>query len=205
MAPNFLLKSILLGMVFVLLSAWQCGGAPLEELLAAEATPAGIDVIVATGGCTKKSDFEINSSPITNGKASVELRRLSRDTCKGNFPNGLKLQFSWADLKLPEGTKLSIKNLGVQPNKPPVSKNRKARRRLSTRRRLYPSAQSPRHRHIRRHRRSRAKLGHGARRQAMVFPEGGKPHLCGKGLRPRSCRHLKHASADHRRHRAHCR
>jgi hypothetical protein len=87
----------------------------MEELVAAEKTPSGITITVETGGCTKKSDFEVDSSPVKNGEASIEFRRLSEDTCKGNFPDGVKLDFTWADLKLPQGTKFSIKNRVEHP------------------------------------------------------------------------------------------
>jgi len=85
-------------------------GAPLAELKAAETTGAGISVTVATGGCTEKSDFEAGAQPAAKGAANVEIRRLKRDDCKGNFPAGLKLLFTWNELKLPAGTKLHVKN-----------------------------------------------------------------------------------------------
>lgn len=84
--------------------------APLAELLAAEATKDGLTLTVPTGGCTKKSDFELTSSRVKNGAAVIEVRRPTPDVCKGNFPDGLKLAFSWAELKLPEHTKISVKN-----------------------------------------------------------------------------------------------
>jgi hypothetical protein len=92
--------------------------APLAELLAAEATKDGLTLTVPTGGCTKKSDFELTSSPVKNGAAVIEVRRPTPDTCKGNFPDGLKLAFSWAELKLPEHTKISVKN-PVENARPP--------------------------------------------------------------------------------------
>ncbi|MGO9485961.1 MAG: hypothetical protein ACLPX9_15465 [Rhodomicrobium sp.] len=82
----------------------------LEPVIAAEPTPAGIDVTVETGGCTDKADFDVTASPVKDGKSSVELRRKAPDTCKGNFPDGLKLQYTWAELKLPQGTQVSVKN-----------------------------------------------------------------------------------------------
>jgi len=107
------LKPLAFTLAVTLLSAGHSEAATSpspEELLAAEQTPAGIDVTVRTGGCTKLSDFEVSSSPVKNGKASVEFRRLKPDDCKGNFPAGLRLPFGWSDLKLPAGTKLIVKN-----------------------------------------------------------------------------------------------
>ncbi|MGP0088685.1 MAG: hypothetical protein ACLPKB_01795 [Xanthobacteraceae bacterium] len=97
----------------ILLPLGQRAGAepaPLAELLAVEATKDGLTLTVPTGGCTKKSDFELTSSPAKNGAAVVEVRRPIPDTCKGNFPDGLKLAYSWAELKLPKHTKISVKN-----------------------------------------------------------------------------------------------
>jgi hypothetical protein len=108
------LKPIALAFPLALLVAALCPAAAsqeLERVIAAEPTPAGITITVATGGCAKKADFEIASSPVTDGKASIELRRTKPDHCKGNFPDGLKLQFGWAELKLPEGTQLALKNV----------------------------------------------------------------------------------------------
>jgi hypothetical protein len=114
MVMRILLKPFALAFPLTLLVAAHCpavASQELERVIAAEPTPAGITITVATGGCSKKADFEIASSPVTDGKASIELRRTKPDPCKGNFPDGLKLQFGWAELKLPEGTQLALKNV----------------------------------------------------------------------------------------------
>ncbi len=108
------LKPFALAFPLTLLVAAICPAAAsqeLERVIAAEPTPAGIAITVATGGCAKKDDFQIASSPVDNGKATIELRRTKPDLCKGNFPDGLKLQFGWAELKLPDGTQLTLKNV----------------------------------------------------------------------------------------------
>jgi hypothetical protein len=100
-----------LHIAFVLLPTLsQAEQAPLAELLAAETTETGINVTVPTGGCTKKTDFEVRSQDLTEGKAIVELRRLKPDDCKGNFPEGLKLTFTWSELKLPAHSNVSFNN-----------------------------------------------------------------------------------------------
>lgn len=95
--------------------------APLAELLAAEPTKDGLTLTVPTGGCTKKSDFEVTASAVQKGAAIIEVRRPVPDVCKGNFPDGLKLAFSWSDLNLPPRTKISVKNLvlNAPPPQPP--------------------------------------------------------------------------------------
>jgi hypothetical protein len=83
---------------------------PLADIMAVEPTDAGVNVTVSTGGCTKKADFQVSAQPAPQGAAKVEFRRLKSDWCKGNFPDGIKLTFTWDDLKLPAGTKLTLAN-----------------------------------------------------------------------------------------------
>jgi hypothetical protein len=89
----------------------------LERLLSAKPTRTGLTVTVSTGGCTEKSDFQITSHRNRSGAASVEVRRLTPDACKGNFPDGMTLSFSWKELKLPKKTTISIKNPVEHPSK----------------------------------------------------------------------------------------
>jgi hypothetical protein len=84
--------------------------AALEKLLTAKPTKTGLTLTVSTGGCTKKSDFEITSHRLKRHVASVEVRRLAPDTCKGNFPEGTKLSFSWSELRVRKHSKILIKN-----------------------------------------------------------------------------------------------
>lgn len=92
---------------------------PLAELMSVEPVETGINVTVPTGGCTKKADFEVSASQASKGAAKIEIRRLRRDSCKGYFPDGLKLLFTWDDLKLPAGTKLTVANLAPNRSAPP--------------------------------------------------------------------------------------
>ena len=82
----------------------------LERLLSAKPTKRGLTLTVSTGGCTEKSDFQITSHRTGSRGASIEVRRLTPDACKGNFPDGMTLSFSWKELKLPKKTTISIKN-----------------------------------------------------------------------------------------------
>ncbi len=95
--------------LFIALEA-RAADAPLAEVVSAEQTEAGINVTVPTGGCTKKADFQTAAQPAGKGAARVEIRILKSDHCKGNFPDGLKLLFTWDDLKLAAGTKLTLAN-----------------------------------------------------------------------------------------------
>src|SRR5262249_5630707 len=63
-----------------------------------------------TGGCTNKTDFAVSSEVSKEGKVIIELRRTKPDDCKGNFPEGLKLNFTWSELQLSQHDKISFKN-----------------------------------------------------------------------------------------------
>jgi hypothetical protein len=80
-----------------------------ERIVSCQTLPTGITVTVETGGCTARADFLLSTNP-AGAKTDIELRRTKPDTCKGNFPDGLKLQFSWADLKLAPGSKFALQN-----------------------------------------------------------------------------------------------
>ena len=114
---------------FFWLAAPPVRAGALETLLAAETTEAGLSLKVRTGGCTKKEDFEITAKPSAAG-AEITARRIKPDDCKGNFPGGTVLQFSWADLKLAPGTRLIVANLIESKAAPtPARKRAKSRRR----------------------------------------------------------------------------
>lgn len=84
--------------------------APVAEVISSEANDTGVNITVPTGGCTSKADFEVSTHPGTGGVTDVQIRRLKPDRCKGNFPAGIKLQFTWGDLKVPAGTRLAVTN-----------------------------------------------------------------------------------------------
>jgi hypothetical protein len=194
-------RSILFMIAFALLPAWRCAGAeplPLAELLAAEATQAGLSVTVPTGGCTNKSDFSIASGPVSNAQASIEIRRLRADTCKGNFPEGVKLVFTWDDLKLPPQTKLAIKN----PITPAFSQPGQVERVLSpvkhahgaSARRSVRSAQALKENQNRRHSHHRKKIrGHNVQKLAARHRHArwhNAARLCDPPHGARSCHDL---------------
>jgi hypothetical protein len=189
------------------------GPSELEELLATEPTPAGIDITVETGGCTGKSDFEVTSGPVKNGTAAIAFRRLTRDTCKGFYPNGVKLHYGWTDLKLLEGTKLSVKNpVGNQTTTqtvPPSRKkdmNSKPGRSRQARPGHHRSLRTKATRHRRKHRRRRhytairsSVLTHG-----RTHLRGHEAHDCYTFAAP-ACKGRKHGKLRRRQHRRTCR
>jgi hypothetical protein len=55
--------------------------------------PDGLSINVQTGGCTDKQDFRLGTD--ANG---IALLRQTPDTCKGWFPQGKWIDFTWAEL-----------------------------------------------------------------------------------------------------------
>jgi hypothetical protein len=70
-------------------------------------TTAGIEVNVPTGGCTRRSDFSIEAVR-TDGRASVVIRRRVPDECKGHFPAGTWIRFTWKELGLTPGIPVTV-------------------------------------------------------------------------------------------------
>lgn len=71
-----------------------------------------ITIQVPTGGCTSKETIGLTldrTSPM-EGAFFVKIP----DECKGLFPNGVKLTYTFAELGLKTGDRLVIKNV-VQP------------------------------------------------------------------------------------------
>jgi hypothetical protein len=156
--------------------------APLADLMAAEPTDAGINVTVPTGGCTKKADFEVSAQPPAQGAAKVEIRRLKSDYCKGFFPDGIKLSFTWEDLKLPAGTKLSLTN--------PVAGQAAQAREVRKASVVAPKKFKKRCKRRAHHARCGKRRSHGASRVSARIHHAHRTHV----------RRHHH----HRRHRAHC-
>jgi hypothetical protein len=173
-----------------LLIAVQASAAetPLADLMAAEPTEAGVNVTVSTGGCTKKADFEVAAQPAAQGAAKVEIRRLKSDYCKGFFPDGIKFLFTWDDLKLPAGTKLTLANpvaghaaQATEVRKASVVATKKFKKRCKR----------------------------SARGKRWCKARGAKRYFHGASYRSAHVRHVRHGHRahvrrHHRRHRAHC-
>jgi hypothetical protein len=184
-----------------------------EELMAAEHTASGITITVETGGCTDKSDFEVASTPPKDGKASVEFRRLNKDSCKGFFPAGLKLDFTWADLKVPQGTKLVVKNPIESPFlvKDPAKKTEQIQEKKPGRHRAAVSQKASRrtgavhHRRIHRHLSASVKAAHSSprRRNHARVQAHRRLRICLKHPHSRKCRHLMHVHKHRHRHHYH--
>jgi hypothetical protein len=56
-------------------------------------TTDGVEINVATNGCTEKGDFAI-----VNSGTSIILDRVKKDECKGWFPGGRWIKFKWSEL-----------------------------------------------------------------------------------------------------------
>ncbi len=79
-----------------------------EPLLGLRVNSDGITYYVYSGGCTEKSDFEVNilkSSPI-----QLQLIRLKPDICEVYVPDGVEIFFGWDEVGLQKGMPFRVNN-----------------------------------------------------------------------------------------------
>lgn len=78
-----------------------------EPLLSLRVTSKGIAHYVYSGGCTKKSDFQVyvlESYPV-----KLQLVRTKPDVCKVYLPDGVKIFFSWDEIGMDAGMPFRVK------------------------------------------------------------------------------------------------
>lgn len=79
-----------------------------EELIGLTFNENGIVFQVASKGCTRKSDFEVELGEID--PAELTLLRMNEDTCELDVPYGVTLTYTYAELGLAEGQNYSVTN-----------------------------------------------------------------------------------------------
>jgi hypothetical protein len=82
----------------------------LETLIAFRAEHAALIFRVATGGCTTADDFRVDVELVESGPVAISLHRLRADTCKAFIPEGVEIRFERAELGIPAGRPLVIRN-----------------------------------------------------------------------------------------------
>jgi len=73
-------------------------------------TADGIEIDAPTGGCTTKDSFSTSTSVTSGGEVEIVFHRKDDDNCKGNFPGGVNLLFTWNDIRIPAGSKVKVEN-----------------------------------------------------------------------------------------------
>ena len=71
----------------------------IEPVLAFHTTGTQLVFRVFSGGCTETEHFHLDVRR-RNGKAEVTLTRIVPDNCKGDFPDGTEIRFSYAKIGL---------------------------------------------------------------------------------------------------------
>ena len=81
----------------------------LEPIHAAAFTRDTAVFWVSSNGCTRKAD--LNPTVRTDGDGSViTLRRVKEDRCRNVRPEGVELRWSFQELGLPSGARVSVEN-----------------------------------------------------------------------------------------------
>jgi len=81
----------------------------LEPVLAFRATGTQLVFRVFSGGCTETEHFHLDVRR-RNSNAEVTLTRLVPDNCKGDFPDGAEIRFSYAKIGLERNDAIRLCN-----------------------------------------------------------------------------------------------
>jgi hypothetical protein len=95
--------------IFALIAPVFAGADQVESILGFNVDSKGLTYQVASGGCTKKSDFKLNI--LETHPAQLVLVRTKVDACEAYLPYGVKLEWTWQELGgLPKGAQLTVSN-----------------------------------------------------------------------------------------------
>jgi len=105
---SYLLRIFIL---IFLLFPWSSFGAEkhLTEIIHFQIDNNGVTFWVPTGGCTGPEDFKIQTKTKDN-TLFIYLLRLNADYCKGFFPEGFSIFFSFEELGFSSPTKVEVQN-----------------------------------------------------------------------------------------------
>jgi hypothetical protein len=86
----------------------------IEPVLAFRTTGTQLVFRVFSGGCTETEHFHLDVRR-RNGQAEVTLTRIVPDNCKGDFPDGTEIRFSYAKIDLDRNDVIRLRNPVGQP------------------------------------------------------------------------------------------
>lgn len=81
-----------------------------ERVYSADISENSITIRVAASGCTTKEYFDVDIDHEGGEKFTIEFERVRRDYCKMMQPDGEKLTWTYTELGLPAGSKVSLEN-----------------------------------------------------------------------------------------------
>jgi hypothetical protein len=79
-----------------------------DALLGLRVGSQGITYYVYSGGCTKKSDFQVYI--LESYPPQLQLARLKPDHCKGLVPDGETIFYTWEEVGLQKGMPFKVRN-----------------------------------------------------------------------------------------------
>lgn len=81
----------------------------LEPIYRVDASRDALLIVVASNGCTAKTDFNV-SLERTGGALSLAFGRKRVDPCKSLAQGRVEIRFSWLELGVPAGTQVFLLN-----------------------------------------------------------------------------------------------
>lgn len=104
------MKMLVLASIFFLSYQASANGPYLEKIMGYQPGNNSLSFQVRSGGCTQKSDFEIQVVPRDNRASEVYLYRIHKDPCLSFLPTGTHIKFSLDEIGLAHGQSFVIKN-----------------------------------------------------------------------------------------------
>lgn len=90
-------------------SDWD-GSRSYGALKGADVTGNAVTVRVSSNGCTTKEFIGTDIRRMGDDRFSVGFYREKEDYCRANLPEGIALTWSFAELGIPDGADVSIRN-----------------------------------------------------------------------------------------------
>lgn len=72
--------------------------------------PGEVSIVAHSNGCTQKEDFHADVNGEGNNTFRVRFERTKEDNCKALVPEGRRMTWSYAELGIPQGARVTISN-----------------------------------------------------------------------------------------------
>jgi hypothetical protein len=100
-------QNVLIALSFTAAAASQAAD---PSILGASSNYEGLTIVVPTGGCVKKDDIKVEVVKQSAKDAKLTVTKIPFDACEAFFPYGKGFTFSWKELGLDDGIRLTVTN-----------------------------------------------------------------------------------------------
>lgn len=90
--------------------SYSSSSSSFDSVYAADFSDNALTVTVSDNGCTTKEFFNIAVDHDGGNQFDLGLQRIREDFCKANNPDGVSIQWTYAELGLPDGAEVTLRN-----------------------------------------------------------------------------------------------